>query len=34
MKKLTQVSGESENPIGANGDANFWLARRRERLST
>ena len=34
MKKLTQACRDSENPFDTNGDANFWLARRRERLST
>jgi hypothetical protein len=34
MKKLTQACGDSESPFDTNGDANFWLARRRERLST
>jgi hypothetical protein len=34
MKKLMQACRDSKNPFDANGDANFWLARRRERLST
>jgi hypothetical protein len=34
MKELTQACRDSKNPFDANGDANFWLARRRERLST
>ena len=33
MKKLTQACRDSESPFDTNGDANFWLARRRERLS-
>jgi hypothetical protein len=34
MKKLTQACRDSESPFDTNGDANFWLARRREPLST
>jgi len=34
MKKLRQACRDSEDRFAANGDANFWLVRRRERLST